>query len=470
MHLFHGRSLQSDGMIRVVVCTTLLAVGLVVSSSVANASPRSIGLPGSNSANSQQILPYALVRPEAVIAPAISRDVDGWPRLPAGFRGGVERYDLRLTGGLDQMPRGTLPSMPGDDNWSSVFGAFALDDQVYALTVHGSDLYVGGAFATAGGNPASRIAKWNGASWSALGSGMDNYVIALAADGGGNLYAGGWFTTAGGNPTNYIAKWDGDNWTSLAAGMSLAPGFDISADVRALALDGNGDLYAGGWFTTAGGNPANFVAKWDGNSWSALGSGMNSVVYALLLDGLGNLYAGGDFTSAGGNPANHIAMWNGSMWSGLGNGVGGGPYPSAYALALDGSGGLYAGGSFTTAGGKSANRVAKWNGSAWSALGTGINDDVYALATWGGVLFAGGMFTTAGGNTANYVAEWNGSSWSPLGSGVNRDSYPRVTRLDVDARGNLYVGGRFTTAGGKPSSNVALWSWPFADYLPFVRR
>jgi hypothetical protein len=43
---------------------------------------------------------------------------------------------------------------------------------VLALAVSGSDLYAGGEFTTAGGISAANIAKWNGSSWSALGSGM----------------------------------------------------------------------------------------------------------------------------------------------------------------------------------------------------------------------------------------------------------------------------------------------------------
>ena len=45
--------------------------------------------------------------------------------------------------------------------------------------------------------------------------------------------------------------------------------------------------------------------------------------------------------------------------------------------------------------------------------------DVSALAVSGSTLYAGGDFTTAGGDTANYIAQWNGSSWSALGSGMN---------------------------------------------------
>ncbi len=74
----------------------------------------------------------------------------------------------------------------------------------------------------------------------------------------------------------------------------------MNSYVYALAVDASGNLYAGGNFTTAGGVAANHIAKWNGTSWSALGSGMNSTVYALAVDASGNLYAGGDFTTAGG--------------------------------------------------------------------------------------------------------------------------------------------------------------------------
>ncbi|OQB93629.1 MAG: hypothetical protein BWX84_00479 [Verrucomicrobia bacterium ADurb.Bin118] len=66
------------------------------------------------------------------------------------------------------------------------------------------------------------------------------------------------------------------------------------------------DLYAGGWFTTAGGVAANYIAKWDGSSWSALGSGMNNGVSALAMSG-SDLYVGGWFTTAGGKVSPYLA-------------------------------------------------------------------------------------------------------------------------------------------------------------------
>src|SRR2546426_1145573 len=60
--------------------------------------------------------------------------------------------------------------------------------------------------------------------------------------------------------------------------------------VLALAVPGN-EVYAGGYFTNAGGIAADYIAKWDGSSWTALGSGMNGAVFALAVLG-GDVYAG----------------------------------------------------------------------------------------------------------------------------------------------------------------------------------
>ena len=75
----------------------------------------------------------------------------------------------------------------------------------------------------------------------------------------------------------------------------------MSYAVLALAASSN-DLYAGGAFTTArnsGDVPvrANYIAKWNGSNWSALGAGMNSTVYSLAASG-SDIYAGGTFTTA----------------------------------------------------------------------------------------------------------------------------------------------------------------------------
>ncbi|QTA84808.1 Immunoglobulin domain-containing protein [Desulfonema magnum] len=264
----------------------------------------------------------------------------------------------------------------------------------------------------------------------------------LACDSGGNLYAGGYFSTAGGVSAKYIAKWDGSAWTPLGSGMNGC--------VRALACDSGGNLYAGGYFTTAGGVSAKYIAKWDGIAWSALGDGMDTPVDALACDSDGNLYAGGNFTTAGRVSAKYIAKWDGITWRSLSIGM---SFPVC-ALVCSG-GNLYAGGGFTTAGRVSAKYIAKWDGIAWSALGDGMDNFVYALACdSGGNLYAGGNFTTAGGVSAKRIAKWNGSIWSALGSGMSGSVYA----LACDSGGNLYAGGWFTTAGGVSAKYIAKWN------------
>jgi hypothetical protein len=173
---------------------------------------------------------------------------------------------------------------------------------VYALAVSGTDLYAAGVFESAGGIPANAIAKWNGSTWSALGSGIIGQVNALAVI-GTDLYAGGYFTRRGEVSADYIAKWNGSAWSPL--------GSAVDSWVYALAASGT-DLYAGGSFSfgAAGGLPARCIAKWDGNAWSALGSGMDSFVYALAVDGAGHLFVGGQFSLAGTNVSPFIAQAN----------------------------------------------------------------------------------------------------------------------------------------------------------------
>ncbi|HEX6810549.1 MAG TPA: hypothetical protein VF384_02895, partial [Planctomycetota bacterium] len=338
--------------------------------------------------------------------------------------------------------------------WSAL-GSGMTNGSVGALaTLPNGDLVAGGLFTTAGGVSANNIARWNGTSWSALGSGMNNAVYACTALPNGDLVAAGSFTTAGGVSVNRIARWNGTSWTALGSGLSLPP---FGGTVSALAVLANGDLVAGGSFTIAGGVSANSIARWDGTSWTALGSGMSlpppysAVVHVLVVLANGDLVAAGGFTTAGGVSANNIARWNGTSWSALGSGMTNG---SVGALATLPNGDLAAGGPFTTAGGVSANYTARWNGTSWSALGSGMNSDVRTLTTLpNGDLVAGGLFRTAGVVGADRIARWNGTSWSALSSGMN-GSVGALTSLP---NGDLVVGGGFTVAEGVSANCMARW-------------
>jgi len=242
------------------------------------------------------------------------------------------------------------------------------------------------------------------------------------------------------------------------------PGVDGEVDaVTTWDPDGAGPkpelLVVGGSFTIAGETFANNIATWDGNSWQPLGSGISgpyqlNPVYALTVYN-GELIAAGPFTTAGGVTVNYIARWDGSSWQTLGSGMN----RRVCALTVY-NGELIAGGAFTTASGVSTRFIARWNGSTWQPLGSGVDRIVTALTIYNEELIAGGQFTTAGGVSAPGVARWNGSTWQALGSGIECCDVYALTVYD----GQLIAGGWFTTAGGVSASNIARWNG--SNWLP----
>ncbi|MEY4008344.1 MAG: hypothetical protein RLZZ467_1411, partial [Gemmatimonadota bacterium] len=459
--------------------------------------------------------------------------------------GGVSARYVAKWNGSEWLPVGT-----------AVFGG-----PVFALAFDASgNLYAGGNFSSVGGVTARGVAKWNGSTWSGLGvgtgfTGNGGAVLALAFDAAGNLYAGGNYLANVSGP-RAIAKWNGTSWSALGTGMD---GFEAVPVVKALAFDATGRLIVGGQFTTAGGVAVNGLAAWDGTTWSALGERSSSAriesiavtsggdilvagvfsinqngsyinnlarfsggawsalngfevvagnITRLSLDPAGNLYVFGVFDAINGVTMNGIAKWNGTTVSPLGSGAP--DIPTAMTLAPSGrvfiagyhqeyqpanplaptkgqyfveywdgsqweaitSGlssnvnalllygeNLYVGGDFRFAGGVAANHVAKWDGTRWSALGQGTNGPVHALALDDlGNIVAGGNFSSAGGVPALNIARWNGTSWSAMGSGLSGPVYA----LAMDNEGWIYVGGEFDFAGGVPSQGVAryaLGSW-----------
>jgi hypothetical protein len=345
--------------------------------------------------------------------------------------------------------------------WWQALGGGA-DDTVYALAYDPDNniLYAGGIFTVMGGvTDVHHVAQWDGSDWYEMDGGVEGTgpEVNTLLYAGGNLYVGGGFTTAGTTTVNNIASWNGSAWSDLygpsAAGTS-GPVLDLTYDTA------NNVLFAGQIGQQAGGTDALYASKWDGSNWGPVyGSDLNDRVTAIAYEPINNyLYVGGWMTSAGVVPVNYMArLYNPSNatsnWLAMGSGITGGSGDiSAFATAGTN---LYVGGNFTDAGGTTVSNIAVWDGSAWSAVDSGVNNSTYGLAydASSGNLYVGGNFTTAGGSTANYIAIWDGSSWSTLGSGLN----DAVEAIAVDPEGNIYVGGHFTSAGGVSAARIAKW-------------
>jgi hypothetical protein len=336
-----------------------------------------------------------------------------------------------------------------DDNWDPRFDTFGTDDTIYAMATDGHNLYIGGDFEDVAGTRMRALARWDGSHWSSLGEVEGGGVYALAIS-GTHLYAGGSFHAIGGVAADGIAMWDGSQWHPLGAG--------IIGRVMAISITGN-DVYVGGEFTQAGDVDAKNIAMWDGSQWHALGNGIYNTqqlswVIALAVVG-SDLYVGGTYNMAGDTPANNIARWDGSQWHALGSGVNS-PVTALATKGLD----LYVGGGFLLAGDVAVHRIARWDGSQWHALGSGVDGNnryVVSLAWDGDCLYAGGTFATAGTVIANNIARWDGSQWYSLGSGAANGTRGQVRAMAVIG-GNLYAGGRIFEAGDQAVGNLARWN------------
>ena len=132
--------------------------------------------------------------------------------------------------------------------------------------------------------PAGDSGQW--AAFGGLRNGCNGAILAIALMPNGNFAVGGQFSLCAEVLANNIAIYSpsSNTWSSLGTGS----GNGLNSGVNALAVSGN-DLYVGGFFTFAGGLPANYVARWNGSVWSSLGAGsdngVNGPVNALEVYG-----------------------------------------------------------------------------------------------------------------------------------------------------------------------------------------
>jgi hypothetical protein len=310
-----------------------------------------------------------------------------------------------------------------------------------ALAVLNGELYVGHVRSNFIGRETGYIAKWNGTNWESLGTGLNGGVSAMYSD-GTKLYVGGSFTRAGNVDASKIAVWNGSTWSAmgsfpLAAGTSFIPGSFTTFQ---------GDLYATGTYCR--------LYKWNGSAWTQVFN-----VYSASSSGCWlaatqtELYIAGNMSSIDGiSITGRIAKWDGVSWSSLGTGL------NDYATNILAVGSdVYVSGVFSTAGGISAPGIAKWNGSSWSALGTGLQGGGgYSLIRVGGDIYVGGGFTSAGGvSNTRGIAKWNGSAWSSVVSGVA--AYEAIYHL-AEMGGSVVAAGAFSSIGGISAANLAMWN------------
>lgn len=358
---------------------------------------------------------------------------------------------------------GTPLADPLDGAWAPGFalpGPSGFGAQVFAAVVgtDGATTYVGGIFEQVGETPAANIAKWDGATWSALGDGLPGIVRAISIDSAGTLVAGG--ELGSDVVPNHLYAFDGTAWVAL-------PG-DISGAVNAIVPQGD-SLLVGGSFADAGASGATSIARYDNGTWTPLsGTGVLGPVKAISVVDADSFCAGGGFIEVDGVSALYVACNDAGTWTQLGDGLPG----EVSALVRDLSGDWIAGGTLTFVidpmGGDYEAGIAKLTAGTWAPLAGGVDggfiNDVRAIhVASNGDLVVGGTFGLAGSVTASNIARLSGgTTWSQVGGGVVNQigvflgAVIGVNVIVPHGASELLVGGVFSHAGDTVATNVAV--------------
>jgi hypothetical protein len=290
-----------------------------------------------------------------------------------------------------------------------------------------------------GGSP-SVFHMWNGSSWVAIGSGTNGQINTIYAYDLSHVYVGGTFTTINTIPANYMAMYNGSSWSQVGS---------LNALVNTINVYDLSNIFVGGAFT----GYAKVYNSYSG-VWSSFCSTISgTAVYQIIPYNLTNIFVGGQFTSTG-ITCPGIIKSNGSISTAMGSGVSGGNSRVLKVYVYDLSN-VYIAGDFTTVNSNITNGVAKWN--AWSSTWTsvGASSSVVSSSTTASYVAAlyvydlshvyiGGKLTTPAGN----VAMFNGSAWVSLGT-----TNAPVQAFGVIDSAQLLVGGSFSTVNSITYSN-----------------
>ncbi len=217
----------------------------------------------------------------------------------------------------------------------------------------------------------SEVFSWKGgnSSWEKLGNDStalhaNSHIFSITTDPAHNVYAAGYFTNE--NNRCYVAKWNAgsyinNGWSEVGGLDGLRP----TGPIYSIISDKSGNLYAAGSFLNSN-TAARYVARFDGTSWSELGTGLNAlnannIINTLTTDSAGNIYAAGNFTNSSGKY--YVAKWNGISWSEMGANTNAlNANGRILSISSNSIGNITAVGDFTN--GTNNHYVAKWNGNS----------------------------------------------------------------------------------------------------------
>jgi uncharacterized delta-60 repeat protein/prepilin-type N-terminal cleavage/methylation domain-containing protein len=273
------------------------------------------------------------------------------------------------------------------------------------------------------------------------------------------LLIGGNFSNIQGVVRNGVARLntDGTLDTTFANGLS---GISSGGEVRNMAIQSDGKIIIGGYFTSINGISRSYLARLntDGTLDAGFNPNVNNQVYAIRLQSDGKVIIGGSFTSVGGTSRNNIARLNsdGSLDTGFNANTSNDVWPNlawVWAIAIQGDGKILLGGIFGQVNGVNRNRIARLNSNGTLDTGfdpgSGANADIYSIVVQDdGKIMVGGSFTSFNSVTINSVARLqNNGDLDTTFVPANLNS--SIWSLAIQSDGKVLVGNYSTNVTGK---------------------
>ena len=319
-------------------------------------------------------------------------------------------------------------------------------------------ILIGGNFTTLAPNGGAsvtrnRIARLNpdGTLDTAFNPNASDQVYSIAVQADGRILAGGFFTSIGGQTRNHIARLD--------ATTGLADSFNPNANalVQSVAVQADGKILVGGGFNSIGGQTRNFMARLDATTGAAdsFDPNANSSVQSIVVRADGRILVGGAFTSIGGQTRNHIARLDAT--TGFADSFNPDASAAVQSIVMQADGKVLAGGNFTSIGGQTRNAIARLD--ATTGLADSFNPNaspspiVQSIVVQpDGKILVSGSFTSIGGQTRNNIARLN--PITGLADSFDPNANLNVGAIAVQADGKILIVSNFTTLAPNGGATV----------------
>jgi len=333
--------------------------------------------------------------------------------------------------------------------WKRYGEGFQPPNTIFDLCQYDSNLYAVGGITGSGNMTLSCIARWNGFMWDSVGMGVTGIGIPYCMiEFNGELIVGGNFAEMNNMPyTRGICKWDGQSWNTLSHGVT-------NGTIKDMAVY-NGNLYTVGNFSRIDSIWIYDVARWDGSSWYSvctLSGGLSELFSIAVFNG--ELYIGGYFVSLNGMPMSNIAKFDGMNWTAVGGGLNSDVF-SLYTDTINNR--LLAAGNFNYANNGTIgcpSNVAYWDGITWHPIGTtpGLYPNVVYAHNNNYFVGSTSIAVNQAGDSLRFISKWDGNDWIPVDKGMDNSVHDFLTFND-----DLAMCGGFTMAGDTVTNLVVAY-------------